>query len=67
MNPKILITVSPETQEQIKQDAAKNGMSVTRWLLSGRGYPTAKRTIHGRDKVGKFLPKPEKSVDTIVP
>lgn len=60
MNPKILITVSPETQEQIKADAARNGMSVARWLLAGRGYPTVKRTIHGRDKVGKFIPKPEK-------
>lgn len=60
MNPKILLTVSPETHERIKRDAADHGMTVTQWLLSGRGYKPVRKFIHGRDTVGKFLPKPEK-------
>lgn len=64
MNPKILLTVSPETHDRIKRDAADHGMTVTQWLLSGRGYKPVRKYIHGRDTVGKFLPKSEKKVLT---
>jgi hypothetical protein len=39
-------------------------MTVTQWLLSGRGYKPVRKFIHHRDTVGKFLPKTEKKLLT---